>query len=64
MPAVAGWLALGVLLLYTAIELWSRVLPDDTETDSAASEEPRLARQMSESAAGSILQVRKLKSAS
>lgn len=37
-PAVAGWLALGVLLLYTAIELWSHVLPDDTETDSAVSE--------------------------
>lgn len=41
MPAVADWLALGVLLLYTVIELWSHVLPDDTETDSAAPEEPR-----------------------
>lgn len=41
MPAVADWLALGVLLLYAVIELWSHVLPDDTETDSAAPEEPR-----------------------
>jgi len=29
MPNYAGWLALIVLLLYAAIELWSRVLPVD-----------------------------------
>lgn len=41
MSSFAGWLALAVLLLHAAIELWSHVLPDETQTHDLPAEEPR-----------------------
>jgi len=35
MPNDAGWLALVILLLYAAIEVWSHVLPVDVADGSA-----------------------------